>query len=59
MGGKEKGGVGWKKEYIYWSSGDVFVQLVTDDNFDSYPAFCWVTNTKQPSLHLAQPSGTS
>jgi hypothetical protein len=37
--GKEKGGVGGKKRYIYLSSGDFIVQLVRDDNFDSYPAF--------------------
>jgi len=25
----------------------------------SYPAFCWLMNTKRPILHLAQPPGTS
>jgi hypothetical protein len=25
----------------------------------SYPALCWFLNTKRPSLHLAQPPGTS
>jgi len=29
------------------------------DNFNSYPAFFWLTNTKQPSLHLPQLPGTS
>jgi len=29
MGGKEKGGVGGKKGYIYSSSGDFLVQLVS------------------------------
>jgi len=27
--------------------------------FDSYPGFCWLMNTQQPSLHLGQPLGTS
>ena len=27
--------------------------------FGSYPAFSWLMNTKRPSLHLAQPPGTS
>ena len=54
-GGKEKGGVCRNTGYIYSSSGDFLVQLVRYDTFDSYPGFCWSTNTKQPSLHLAQP----
>jgi hypothetical protein len=56
--GKEQGGVGGKKRYIFLSSGDFIVQLVRDDNFDSYPAFYELTKTKRPSLHLAQPPGT-
>ena len=58
-GGKENEGVGGKKGYIYSSSCDFLVQLVRYDNFDSYPAFCWLTNTKRPSFHLAHPPGTS
>jgi len=38
MGGKEKGGVGGKKGYIYLSSSDFLVQLVRYNDFDSYPA---------------------
>ena len=56
MGANGNGGIGGKKRYIYSS---FLVQLVKYDNFDSYPAFCWFTNTKWPSLHLAQPPGTS
>ena len=59
MGGEENGGVGGKKGYIYLSLGDFLVQLVRYDTFDSYPGFCWLTNTKWPSLHHAQPPGTS
>jgi len=58
-GGKENQGVGGKKRYIYSSSCDLLVQLVRYDNIDSYPAFCWLTNTKRPSLHLAQQPSTS
>jgi len=36
--GKEKGGVGGKKGYIYTRS---LVQLVGHDSFDSYRAVCW------------------
>ena len=50
--GKEKVGVGGKKGYIYSSSSDFLVQLVRYDNFDSYPALYWLTNTQWPSLHL-------
>ena len=57
MGGTDRGGVGGKKGYIYLSSCNFLVQLEGYDDFDSYPAVCWVTNTKQPSLHLAQPPG--
>jgi len=57
-GGKENEDVGGKKGYIYPSSCDFLVQHVRYDNFDSYPAFCWLTNTKQPSLHPAQAPGT-
>jgi len=58
-GGKENGSLGGKKRYIYSSSCDFLVQLVRYDDFDSYPAFCWLMNIKRPSLHLAQPPGTS
>ena len=58
-GGEEKVDVGRKKGYIYSSSGNFLVQLVRYDNFDSFPAFGWSTNTKRPSLHLVQPQGTS
>jgi len=57
-GGKGNEGVGRKKGYIYSSSCEYLVQLVRYDNFDSYPAFCWLTNKKRPSLNLAQPPGT-
>ena len=59
MGGNAKRGVGGVKGYIYSSSGDILVQLGRYEHCDSYPAFCWLTNTKQPSLHLAQPPDTS
>jgi len=59
MRGKENGGVGGRKGYIYLSSWNFLVQLLRYDNFDSYPAFCWLTDTKWPSLHLVQPTGTS
>jgi len=39
---------------IYLSSCNFLVQLVKYDNFDSYPMFCWSTNTIRPSLHHAQ-----
>ena len=58
-GGKENEGVGRKKRYIYSSSSDFLVQLVRYDNVDAYPAFSWLTNTKRPSLRLAQPPGPS
>jgi hypothetical protein len=45
-GGKETAGVGGKKGYIYSSSGDF---LVPGSNCE----FCWLMNTKLPSLHLA------
>jgi hypothetical protein len=51
MGGKEKGGVGGNKGYIYSSSGDFLVEGSTCE-------FCWLTNTKRPSLHLAELPGT-
>jgi len=57
-GGKEKGGVGGTKGYIYSNSGDFLVHLERYDIVDSYPAFCWLTNTKRPSVHHAQPLGT-
>jgi hypothetical protein len=51
-GGKENGGVGGKKGYIYSSSGDFLVQGSTCE-------FCWLGNTKRRSLHPAAPPGTS
>ena len=57
-GGKEKGGVGGKKGYIFSSSCDFLVQLVRYDYFDSHPAFCWIMSRTWPSLHLAQPRGS-
>jgi hypothetical protein len=59
IGGKESGGVGRKKGCIYPSSCDFLIHLVRYDIFDSYPAFCWLMNTTQASLHVAQPLGTS
>jgi len=59
MWGKENRGVGWKKGYTYSGSCDFLVQIVSIDNVDSYPTFCWLTKTKRPTLHLAQPPGTS
>jgi hypothetical protein len=44
-GGKENQCVGGKEGYIYSSSGNFLVQLMSYDYFDSYPAFCWLTNT--------------
>jgi len=55
MEGKRNGGVGGKKVYISLSSWDFLVQLARCDNVDSYPVFWWLTNTKWPSLHCAQP----
>jgi hypothetical protein len=52
MGGKDTGGVGRKKGYIDSSSGNFLVQGSTWE-------FCWLTNTKWRSLHLATPPGTS
>jgi len=57
--GEEYGGVSGKNGCIYSSSCDFLVPLVRYDNFDSYPAFCWLANTKWPSLYLAQPLGIS
>ena len=57
--GTEKRGVGRKKGYMYARYCDVLVQLVRYDIFDSYPAFCWLMNTKWPILHFAQPPVTS
>jgi len=51
-GGKEKGGEGGNKGYIYSISCDFLVQGSTCE-------FCWLTNTKRPSLHLAELPGTS
>jgi len=45
--------------YIYSSFSYFLGQLVRYDNIDSYPAFRWLTNTTWPTLHLAQPPGTS
>jgi len=59
MEGKVNGGVGVKKGYIYPSSCNFLAQLVRYDNVDSYPAIGWLTNTTRPSLHPAQPPGTS
>ena len=50
-GAEEKAVVGEKEGYIYSSSGDFLVQGSTSE-------FCWLTNTKCPSLHLAELSGT-
>jgi hypothetical protein len=50
--GKDSEGVGEKKGYIYSGSGDFFVQGSTCE-------FCWLTNTKQHSHHLATAPGTS
>ena len=58
-GGKGNETVGGKKGYIYSSSCDFLVLLVRYGNFDSYPAFCWLMNTKQPTFHVARPPGTS
>ena len=58
-GGKENCSVGAKKRYIYSSFCDFLLQLVKYDNVDSYPAFCRLTNTQRPCLHLAQWPGTT
>jgi hypothetical protein len=50
-GGKDNGGAGGKKEYIYSSSGNFLVQGSTGE-------FCWLTNTKRHSLYLTAPPGT-
>jgi len=59
MGGKEQQGVGGMKGYIYSSSCDFLVQLLGYNDCDAYPTFCYLTYRKWPSLHLAQPTGTS
>jgi len=51
-GGREKGGVGGKKGYIYSTYCDYLVQLVRYDNVDSYPALCWLKNTNGPAFIL-------
>jgi hypothetical protein len=51
-GGKDNGGEGGKKGYIYSSSSDFLVQGSTCE-------FCWLTNTKWRGLDLAVPPGIS
>ena len=55
---KENGGIGVKKGDIYPSFCDFLFQLGRYDTLDSYPAFCWLMNTKWCSLHVAQELGT-
>jgi len=50
--GKEIASEGGKNGYIYSNSGDCSVQGSTGE-------FFWLTNTKRPSLRLAEPPGTS
>lgn len=45
--------LGGKKQYIHLGSCDFLVQLMSYDDCDSYSMFCWLTNPKPPSLHLA------
>ena len=59
LGATENGSLGGKKGYIYSGSGNSLFQLVRYDNFYLYSAFCSLMNTKQPSLQLEQPPGTS
>ena len=58
MWGKAKRGVGWKKGYIYSRAWHFLVQLMRCDRFDWCCALCWLTNTKQPRLHIAHPPCT-
>jgi len=54
---KDHGGFGRKKGYMYLSWRDFSVQLVRYANCDSYPALCWLINTKRPTMHFAQLPG--
>jgi len=58
-GGQQNGGVGGKQGFMYWSSCDFLIQLVRNASFGSCPVFCGLMNAKRPSLHHAQPPGTS
>jgi len=57
-GRKANEGVGGKKREsrCRWGEGIYILEVL---RFDSYPAFCWLMNTKWPSLHLAQQPSTS
>jgi len=57
-GSKENGGVGGKKREwrCRWTEG---IYILESLQFDPYPAFGWLMNTKQCSLHLSQPPSTS
>jgi len=57
--GKENGSLGGKEGYIYSSSCNSLIQLARHENFESYPAFHWLMNKTQPSIHLAEPPATS
>ena len=57
--GLQNGHVGDEMRYIYSSSANFLIQLVRYDTFNWYPACCWLTNTKWPSLHFAQSQCTA
>jgi len=52
MAGKDNTGVGGRKGYIYWISGNFLIEGSTCE-------FCCLTNTKRCSIHFAAPRGTS
>jgi len=57
-GRKENGGEGGKnREWMCRREEGIYILEFL--RFDSYPACCWLLNTKRPSLHLAQPPSTS
>jgi len=58
MGRKENRGLGGKRrEWRYRREEGIYILEFL--RFDSYPACCWLMNTKRPSLHLAQPPSAS
>jgi len=57
-GRKENGPVGRKKRK-WRSRREEGIYILEFLRFDSYPAFRLLLNTTWPSLHLAEPAGTS
>ena len=57
-GRMENGGVGEKKRE-WRCRQEERIYILEFLQIDSYPACCWLMNTKRPSLHLAQPPSTS